>query len=438
MADPSLPTTVPDRPPPRAVSFDPLGPVEIADLLLFELCRGGAITIVVEPAGARHVVRREASGLSSDLGTMDAALGDAVVARLALVARLPLGDAHQVGRLRIRSAGSRPATTVELLLAVRGTAAGLSAELHRLGEAQPANAALPAQREPPFPAPDASHIGHYRVMSELGQGGMGIVYRAEHVVLQKPVAIKLLHPEVAKDPLVAAQFVVEARAACRARHPGIVDVTDFGTLRDGRAYLVMELVEAPTLSTLLFDGPVDAARALVLAREVATALSAASARGVVHRDLTPSNVFVLPGDRVKVGDFGLARIVGSSEPASSRREETVMGTAAYMSPEQGRGESADTRSDIYALGCVLYRMLTGRIPFPAASLVDAIAKHCCEPIPELESPFGPVPDVAAHVVERAMAKRPEERYQSFDEMLLEIGRATQALARSDWRRWLPK
>jgi len=433
MTDRSLPPTVPDRPQPA--NLDRLSAVEAADLLLFELARGSAPTLILEPTERRHVVRREGSRGSAEVATLDAALGDAVAARLAMVARLVPGEPMvQVARLRVGLGTDERAAAVEVLLAVRTTPGGLSVELHRLGSAESERA--PAVVRAPGRTFDGWNVGQYRVVGELGQGGMGVVYRAEHVLLQKPVALKVLHPEVARDPVVASQFVVEARAACRARHPGIVDVTDFGVLADGRAYLVMELVEAPTLATILAEGPVEAPRALVMGREIATALAAASARGVVHRDLTPANIFVLSGDRVKVGDFGLARIVGSSEASSPDSDGTVVGTAAYMSPEQGTGQRVDTRSDIYSLGCVLFRMVTGRVPFPAASLLEVIEQHAAAPVPDIESPLGPVPESVARIIQRAMAKKKEERYQTFDEMLLDLGSATQTLARGDWRRWL--
>ncbi|MBI4957044.1 MAG: serine/threonine protein kinase [Myxococcales bacterium] len=436
----AMSSTLDPQPPALGTPGAHLSAIDMADLLLLALVTRGYGTIVIEPTGGRHLVRYEGADETASLLVLEPGLGDAVVARLSLISGLGVGSGrNEVGRLQVRRApGAResaPAAS-DLLLVVRTTAHGLGAELHRIGGA-PAGAGPPL---PPssteLPSDEAGRVGPYRIDGELGHGGMGIVFRAEHVVLQKPVAIKVLYPEVARNPLVAGQFVIEARAACRARHPGIVDVTDFGTLADGRAYIVMELVEAPTLATVLQGGPLAPGRALGLAREIAAALRAASGRGVVHRDLTPANVFVTEDDRVKVGDFGLARILDGEESPPRTGERTIAGTVAYMSPEQGLGEHIDSRSDIYSLGCVLYRMLTGRVPFSGGTLLEIITHHCTSPVPPIVAPEGPVPAHVAAIVERAMAKSPEDRYQSFDEMLVDLERAARALSRTDWRQWL--
>ncbi len=417
-------------------TLDGLSAVQAADVLLWVLAQSEPGSLVIEPTRGRHAVRFETTTGSTLLATADCALGDAVVARLALIAALPIGSASsEVGRIKLSAAVGEPA--IEVLLALRVTAQGLIAELHRFAREGSARDTLPGIPSTDPDEPGGTRVGPYLVMGRLGQGGMGVVYRAEHVALQKPVALKVLHPEVAANPAVAAQFIVEARAACRARHPGIVDVTDFGDLPDGRAYLVMELVEAPTLAGILAKASVlPAQRALLLARRMAEALAAASARGVVHRDLTPSNVFILENDEIKIGDFGLARIQGSSEAVNDERSEAIMGTAAYMAPEQGRGERVDSRSDIYALGCMMFRMLVGRIPFSGVSLVDVIAQHCFGEIPELVGPMGPLPDAVQRVVTRAMAKLPAERHQNFAELIADLETAEAALSRDDWRRWL--
>jgi serine/threonine-protein kinase len=332
--------------------------------------------------------------------------------------------------------GSGAAEPAQLLVATWATADGLAAEVHHLGGAV-AHTAAPTLGDVDGP----ERVGMYRIVKEIGRGGMGVVYRAEHVALERPVALKVLAPEAASNAALASQFLVEARAACRARHPGIVDVTDFGHLADGRPYLVMELVEAPTLaSELRREGAFAPARAVALARRIASALEAASRQGVVHRDLTPSNVFVLEGDKVKIGDFGLARIVDASRaPAAADPTEggNVMGTATYMSPEQARGEPGDSRSDIYALGCILFKMLTGQAPFSGSEL-EILAQHATTPFPPMVGPDGAIPESVERIVLRATAKRPEERYQSLSELTAELTRVARMLSRDDWRRWLPR
>jgi serine/threonine-protein kinase len=407
---------------------------DLVDLLLLALVDRGGGTILVEPSEGKHAIRHEEAGRATVLGRVGASMGDAIVARLALLAGLPVGEPDaRVGRIRVRPTtplDAAPAPVTELLVAVRTTAAGLAAELHRLGVVS--GPAVMSTLSPTELASGAFHVGSYRLLGELGRGGMGIVYMGEHVVLQKPVAIKVLHAEVANVPAIAAQFIVEARAACRARHPGIVDVTDFGTFPDGRAFLVMELVEAPTLSDLLRAGPLPVPRALAVARDIAEALGAASAQGVIHRDLTPANVFVRPGDRIQIGDFGLARIVEGSPPPSDDEPKAsraaIVGTAGYMSPEQGMGEPVDTRSDVYALGIVLYRMLTGHLPFDGSSMVEIIMKHMTRPVPPLVGPAGPLPDPIQKLVLRALAKRKEERFQSPDDMRAAIVAAAEGVA----------
>jgi serine/threonine-protein kinase len=272
----------------------------------------------------------------------------------------------------------------------------------------------------------------YRVSHVIGQGGMGVVYRAEHIALQKAVALKVIRAEVAHEPTVAAQFLVEARAACRARHPGIVDVTDFGVLSDGRSYLVMELVSWPTLARVLESAPLPLGRAFTIARNVADALAAAAAQGVVHRDLTPANIFVGEGDVTKLGDFGLARLLGGTP---DDQQPAIAGTAAYMSPEQTLGEPVDSRSDIYSLGIVLFRMITGHLPFPGRTLAEVILTQLADPLPRMLGETGPVPGAVQALVERAAARRPEDRYQTVDELLLALTAMEQALSPSGWRRW---
>ena len=375
--------------------------------------------------------------------TLHDAVGDAVIARIALLAQLDVASPEQqLGTLRVR-AGTIDG---EFLVIVRMTSDGLAAEIRRMAGSDSAGASTPAMGSPPAGRDSATvsgiRVGVYRIHREVGRGGMGVVYRAEHEALGKPVAIKVLYADMARDPETAARFVREARAASRARHPGIVDVTDFGTLPDGRAFLVMELIEGVTLDSVLNAGALPAQRAVGIARQIAAALEAAHAAGVVHRDLKPANVFVAGDDQIKIVDFGAAKVVQGATPAgplrpSDTQKGSVLGTPHYMSPEHARGLMTDRRTDVYALGCVLYEMLSGAVPYDGENAVDVLTKHITAPVPPVDSPHGPVPEILERTVARAMAKRVEERYQTAREMLGDLDRAQAALARSGWRKWLP-
>jgi serine/threonine-protein kinase len=269
---------------------------DIADLLLLALLRHKASAVTIEPVGPGHAVRYERGTSTVTLDTLTPERGDAVVMRLAIIFGIAVGSPEeQIGRLRITTRHRDPdlpaAAATEILVAVRPTASGLSAELHRFAGPDDEVGGGELLTAPGDGGPEGNRrIGPYRLSTELGRGSMGIVYRAEHLVLQKAVAIKILHPGMAGDPEAAARFIMEARAACRARHPGIVDVTDFGRLPGGRAFLVMELVEGPTLEVVLQSGPLPATRALRIATQVAEALRAASAQCVVHRELLSAHL----------------------------------------------------------------------------------------------------------------------------------------------------
>jgi hypothetical protein len=412
-------------------SFGDATPMEVVDLLLWTLVdRAGAIAIVPEGEPRGHVIRFEHRGTTTELAAVPSSFGDALAARLAIVSGLPVGlPGTQFGRLRVRlGMPSADSPVTELLVAIRATPAGLEAEAHRM-------AMGPPQRDdsasPESLAAGRGRIGMYRVSGMLGHGGMGIVYRAEHIALQKAVALKVLHAEAAHDRRFAAQFLVEARAACRARHPGIVDVTDFGTLADGRSYLVMELVTWPTLARTMerSHGPFPLARAVTIVRNVAEGLAAAAAHGVVHRDLTPSNIFLGDDDATKIGDFGLARIAESGVPARYA-SGGVGGTAGYMSPEQWAGETADTRSDVYSVGVILFRLITGRMPFQGNDPLELLCRQQSEDVPQAVGVDGPVPEALQRILERAIAARTSERYQTVDALLLALRELSRAPARS--------
>jgi serine/threonine-protein kinase len=254
---------------------------------------------------------------------------------------------------------------------------------------------------------------------------MGRVFKGYHVALQRLFAIKILNGNVARDPVAMARFEREARAAVRARHPRIVETLDFGRLPDGRPYLVMELIEDETLRARMHRQALTPAESIHVARGACEALAAAHAVDVVHRDLKPSNIFVDEHLEVKLGDFGAAKIL---DPAGENITggDVSIGTPQYMAPEQILGEPVDGRSDIYALGCVLYRMLAGAPPF-GGDTRSVLAQHL-HAEPPLPTAIGaPLPPAVLEVVQSAMAKDPVKRPQSALEMLAMLERAAAAL-----------
>jgi serine/threonine-protein kinase len=257
-------------------------------------------------------------------------------------------------------------------------------------------------------------VGNYRVLSPLGEGGMGAVYLAEHPVIERRAAVKVLHADLATQPEVVQRFWNEARAATAIGHPGIVQVIDFGQTADGQPYLLMEFLDGRSLTqTIKEEGPLAPARAIFIADQIADALAAAHAKSIVHRDLKPDNVFVL-GNRVKVLDFGIAKL----EQAEAGRTRTgmVLGTPAYMAPEQCEGRpDVDARADVYAMGIVLFEMLTGRLPF-SGTFGELVVAHLTV-APPLPSSLNPaVPAALDAVVVKALAKLPEQRFAGMVEL----------------------
>ncbi len=253
-------------------------------------------------------------------------------------------------------------------------------------------------------------LGGYEIISEIGRGGMGVVYRARQLSLDREVALKTLMPGLALDETLVERFEAEARAASRINHPNLVPVYDVGREQDVH-YLAMEFVEGQDLATLLHrDGPTDYPEAAAIASQAAAGLGALHRAGVVHRDVKPSNVLVRPDGVVKVTDFGVALLQGAA--ARLTAEGSTVGTATYMSPEQVRGEELDGRSDVYSLGIVLYQMLTGAPPFVADAPLVVMRQHCEEEPPSIRRARPDVPDRLAQVVARCLAKSPDDRYQT--------------------------
>ena len=264
--------------------------------------------------------------------------------------------------------------------------------------------------------------GRYRLKRLVAKGGMAEVWEAVDEILGRPVAVKILHLHLAADESFRERFRREAIAAARLAHPNVVATFDTGT-DEGITFIVMELVDAPTLRQALNDGgPMAPGRVVHVGAQVADALHYAHKAGVVHRDIKPANMLICPDGRVKVADFGIAKAVEDSEPSHPSPSEaltgtgTIVGTAQYLSPEQVDGRTVDGRADVYALGVVLYEMVTGRPPFTGDTDMAVALKHITT------SPVAPgqvragIPQALEEVVLRAMAKAPEARFQSAAEL----------------------
>ena len=265
-------------------------------------------------------------------------------------------------------------------------------------------------------------IGNYRITAKLGEGGMGVVYLAEHPVIGRKVAMKAIHPELSRNPEVVSRFVTEAKAVNQIGNEHIVDIHDFGTTADGDFYFIMEFLQGESLADRVKrEAPLDPARALDIAAQVADALAASHAHGIIHRDLKPENIFLIhkgsTSDFVKVLDFGLAKLtLGADKVSHKTRTGSVMGTPYYMSPEQCEGRpNIDHRADVYSLGIILFEMMTRQVPFSGEGYGEIIVKHITAPVP---SPRAINPRLSlAHeaLLLRALAKNRDERFQGMED-----------------------
>jgi eukaryotic-like serine/threonine-protein kinase len=297
-------------------------------------------------------------------------------------------------------------------------------------------------------------LGPYEILSPLGAGGMGEVYRARDPRLGRDVAIKVLPRAFAVDPDRLARFEQEARSVAALNHPNIIAIYDVGADAEQRPYLVTELIDGVTLRTKLSEEPMPLRLAIDLALQIARGLAAAHDKGIVHRDLKPENLFVAKDRRLKILDFGLAKLVGPREKrspestiaAGETQSGVVLGTVGYMAPEQVRGEPADHRSDIFAFGAILYEMVAGRRAFQAPTQAETMTAILRSDPPPMASPGRNVPSSLERIVRHCLEKDPRERYQSAHDLAFQLesaldpgederARRAAVAKRSPWVRW---
>jgi tRNA A-37 threonylcarbamoyl transferase component Bud32 len=285
-------------------------------------------------------------------------------------------------------------------------------------------------------------ISHYKIIEELGRGGMGVVYKARDTKLDRDVALKFLPAQFSADPEERKRFIHEAKAAAALNHPNIVTIHEIGD-HEGQIFIAMEYVAGRTLKDIVSVGtgrdlslhdavplplaprPLPLAQVLDIATQLASGLAAAHAKGIVHRDLKPANIMLTEQGVAKIVDFGLAKLKGMSRLT---RSGTTLGTVAYMSPEQALGKEVDQRSDIWSLGVILYEMLTNKLPFPGEyeqAMLYAVINEEPESVSKLRSD---IPDELKRIVRKALAKNPEKRYQTTDELLKELKRVHREIA----------
>jgi serine/threonine protein kinase len=265
-------------------------------------------------------------------------------------------------------------------------------------------------------------IGNYTITAKLGEGGMGVVYLAEHPVIGRKVALKAIHPELSRNPEVVSRFITEAKSVNQIGNEHIVDIHDFGNTSDGEFYFIMEYLQGESLADKLkrerFFPP---SRALQVAAQVADALAASHAHGIIHRDLKPENIFLINRgsnvDFVKVLDFGLAKLTQGEEKATHKtRTGSVMGTPYYMAPEQCEGKaSVDHRADLYSLGVILFEMMTGQVPFSGEGYGEIIVKHITVPPPAARSINPQLTAAHEAILMRSLAKSRDDRFANMEE-----------------------
>jgi serine/threonine protein kinase len=299
--------------------------------------------------------------------------------------------------------------------------------LGKVAGAGPEAASLTKTLEAPRPfgslKPGTLIAGKYRIVDEVGHGGMGIVYKAEDLKLKRAVALKFLPPHLMDEPGLKERFLVEAQAAAALSHPNICVIHEVGE-DEGRPYIAMEYVEGETLRDRVREGPLEPGEAVGLIDQVAAGLAEAHGKGIVHRDIKSANIMVTAKGRSKVMDFGLAKLRGGS---SLTKSQTTVGTVAYMSPEQARGEDLDERTDIWSLGVVLYELLSGKLPFQGdhdQTLIYSILQKEPESLVKIRPALSPELE---HVVFQALTKKAADRYRSMEELREDLAAVAEGL-----------
>ncbi len=288
-------------------------------------------------------------------------------------------------------------------------------------------------------APGSTFAG-CRLEAVAGRGGMGVVLRATQLALQRPVALKVISPELAADEGYRERFQRESHLAASVEHPNVIPVYEAGEL-DGRLYLIMRWVEGTDLRTLLSNsGPVSPGEAIRLLRPVASALAAAHRHGLVHRDIKPANVLVARSDEeseehIYLTDFGIARRT-DGEPMT--RTGMLVGTIDYMAPERIEGGKGEATSDIYSFGCMLFEALTGHVPYQRPNEIAKIFAHVNDPVPSASDEVDGVPEQLDAIIAKALAKRPEDRFASAGELVIALGQALQELDTTERAAAMPK
>ena len=282
---------------------------------------------------------------------------------------------------------------------------------------------------------EARKFGQYQLVRKLGEGGMGEVYLAEHALLKRPCALKLIKPEAGADPIALARFEREVQSAARLAHPNTIEIYDYGHTDDGTFYYVMEYLQGLSLADLVSQaGPLPPGRVIYLFRQVCAGLAEAHGLGLVHRDLKPANVFVAvrggESDVAKVLDFGLVKLTRGPGAAELTGDMTVSGTPLYMAPEQAVGDrSLDARADIYALGVMMYHALTGQPPFTGENAFAIMMAHGRDPVVPPSQLRPDVPADLERVILLCLAKKPDERYRSVQDLGEALAACTSA---ADW------
>ncbi len=259
--------------------------------------------------------------------------------------------------------------------------------------------------------------GRYRIIEELGRGGMGIVYKAEDTKLGRRVALKFLPPELTRDPEARRRFIQEAQAASALDHPNICTIHEIGDTKAGQMYIAMACYEGESLKEKIARGPLDVEETIDIAIQITQGLAKAHQKNIVHRDIKPANIMITDEEVAKILDFGLAKLAGQ---VGLTRAGAIIGTAAYMSPEQARGEAVDHRTDIWSLGVVFYKMLTGELPFKGEyeqALIHSILNDRPQPVTKLRKDL---PPELEHIIGKALAKDPPDRYQHVRDLELDL------------------